>query len=248
MQPFAAGNPAGTPERTPSRPMNPTGIVFDLDGTLVDAFADIAAAINRPLAALGLPVKDVPTIKSLVGEGAGRLIERASEGAPPEKLPWIREEMMAYYRAHPADLASVYEDVLPMLEDFRDRGIAMAILSNKPHPMTLKTCEDLGISKYFTVIQGEDPEKAPRKPDPGALKALSAVEGLARPIMVGDGVPDGRVAANAGVPFVACLWGTRSREHLDEFNPVAVAETPAQLHRQLLDLLGINPEPSVPPG
>ncbi|MCC5876204.1 MAG: HAD family hydrolase [Candidatus Sumerlaeia bacterium] len=222
--------------------MKPTGIVFDLDGTLVDAFADIAAAINRPLAALGLPVKDVETIKNLVGEGAGRLIERASEGAPPEKLPWIREEMMAWYREHPADLATIYDDVLPMLDDFKARGISMAILSNKPHPMTLKTCEDLGISEYFTVIQGEDPQKAPRKPDPGALQALSKTNGLAHPIMVGDGVPDGRVAVNAGVPFVACLWGTRSREQLDEFNPVAVAESPAQLHRQLLELLGLNPE------
>lgn len=217
--------------------MRPTGIVFDLDGTLVDAFADIAAAINRPLSMLGMPTHDVETIKTLVGEGAGRLIERASEGAPAEKLPWIREEMMAWYRAHPADLAFLYDGVLPMLQDLHQRGIAMAVLSNKPHAMTLKTCEDMGITSFFTAIQGEDPDKAPRKPDPGALTALSTRPGLEHPLMVGDGIPDGKVAQNAGVPFVACLWGTRTREQLAEFNPVSVASTPVELHRQLLELL-----------
>lgn len=217
--------------------MASVGLVFDLDGTLVDAFEDIAVAINRPLAALGLPLKDASEIRELVGEGAGKLIERCSAGAPPEKLPWIREEMMGWYFDHPADHAFVYDGIREMLEEFHARGISMGVLSNKPHPMTVKTCDELGLSRYFRVIQGEDANLGPRKPDPALLLNLCGRMGTDRNLLVGDGVPDGQVAQNAGLPFVACLWGTRDRHHLEPFAPVAFVERPTELAAALRDLV-----------
>lgn len=209
--------------------MASVGFIFDLDGTLVDAFADIAAAINRPLKALGLPLQGPGAIRAMVGEGAGKLIERSSAGAPPEKLPWIREQMMDWYFHHPADHAFVYDGILEMLEEFHAKGIPMGVLSNKPHQMTLKTCEQLGIASYFRAIQGEDSNLAPRKPDPTLLLRMCGEMGAAKNLLIGDGVPDGEVARNAGLPFVACLWGTRDLHHLEPFDPAVIVEKPTEL-------------------
>jgi phosphoglycolate phosphatase len=215
-----------------------TAIVFDLDGTLADAFADIAAAINLPLGRRGLPLHDVASIKSMVGDGAGKLIERAvPAGTSAEDLAAIRTEMLAHYYAHPADNAFLYDGIRGVLESLHGRAVPLAILSNKPHPMTLETCRRLDISHYFAAIQGEDPQHAPRKPDPAALTALRTRLGVDQLVMVGDGVPDGLVAQRAAVPFVACLWGTRTREQLAPYTPVAVAEQPADLAPILHDLL-----------
>ena len=204
-------------------------LIFDLDGTLIDAFADIQAAINGPLSRRGLPTHDLDSIRSMVGDGAGKLIERASPAADVEMLAEITREMMDYYYQHPADLAFVYTGVFPMLDRLRALDIPMGILSNKPHPMTLKTCDQHGLGDYFQRIQGENGSASPRKPDPRALLGLRDELGVEEVIMIGDGVPDGKVAAAAGMPFVACLWGTRTREQLAEFSPVAVAEDVLEL-------------------
>lgn len=199
-------------------------IVFDLDGTLVDAFADIAAAMNHPLAARRLPIHDVNSIRQMVGEGVFRLIDRAAPGLPPDELDRIHAEMMEFYGAHPADHASVYQGVFPLLELLKYRGFRLAVLSNKPHVMTIATCELLGLAKYFDDIAGEDDPRVPRKPDPrGLLQQLARLRATDA-VLVGDGVPDGQTALAAGIPFVAALWGTRSREDLAPFNPIAYAE------------------------
>ena len=205
-------------------------VVFDLDGTLVDAFADIAAAMNAPLAARGLPTHTVATICTMVGDGAGKLIERAAPaGASPALLATLKEEMIAHYSAHPADHASVYPGVFPLLDRLRAQGIRLAVLSNKPHEMTLKTCAVLGLSPHFDEIVGEVEPDVPRKPDPTGLLAMLRRLGAEQALLVGDGVPDGQVAANAGIPFIAALWGSRTRDQLAPLNPIAFAETVPEL-------------------
>ncbi len=211
--------------------------VFDLDGTLVDAFEDIAEAINTPLRKRGYPEHSVDSIKRMVGEGAGKLIERATPGMEPEMVEEVRQEMLAKYIESPADNAAIYPGVFDLLEDLLDWGIVMGILSNKPHEMTVKTCEVLGLSRYFQDIVGEDAEASPRKPDPMGLESMIERAGATRAVLIGDGAADGQVAQNAGVPFIACLWGTRNREQLAEFAPVGFAESPAELEKLITDTL-----------
>jgi len=213
-------------------------VVFDLDGTLVDAFADITAAVNVPLGRRSMRTYTVAEIRGMVGDGAGRLVERAiPPGLAPEERRAIFEEMMVHYRAHPADQAHVYPGVFDLLEALLDWGVKLAILSNKPHPMTLQTCEDLGLTKYFEDILGEDPVKSPRKPDPAGLRGQLARLDAGTAILVGDGVPDGQVAAAAGIAFVGCLWGTRSEEELARLGPNGIAREVEELQPMLLRAL-----------
>lgn len=214
-----------------------TAIVFDLDGTLIDAFADIAAAINKPLSRRGVQPHPVESIHQWVGDGAGKLVERAT---PPEfhgELAEIREEMMVYYRAHPSDNAALYPGALEILKESRAAGHRLAVLSNKPHDVCLETCDRMGLMEYFDIVQGEDGAKSPRKPHPTALLGLLNHLAAERAVMVGDGNPDGEVAQRAGVPFIACLWGTRNRAQLAAYDPVGFAENLSQVPPLIRDAL-----------
>ncbi len=204
-------------------------VIFDLDGTLIDAFSDIADAVNVPLRRRGYPTHSVAAITEFVGEGAGKLIERATPNIPADEIEEVRREMMDYYRQFPAEHAIVYTGILPLLEGLRARGLRLGILTNKRIEMTHKTLVKLGLTNYFDDVVGEDGESTPRKPHPGGLLAQIQRLGGHSAILVGDGIPDGKVAIAAGVPFVAVLWGTRTREQLAEFNPIAYAETVEEL-------------------
>lgn len=212
--------------------------VFDLDGTLIDAFGDIASAINVPLRKRGLPLFDRESVHRLVGDGVRKAVERATPMLAPEEQAIALREVEEYYFEHPADEAIVYPGIFHLLEVLSDWGVRMAVLSNKPHPMTIRTCEHLGLTKYFQEIHGEDPPRMPRKPDAAGLLGIIERLGGDRAVMVGDAQPDGEVARNAGIPFVACLWGTRTREQLAPTNPVAWATQPVDLERILLEVLG----------
>lgn len=220
--------------------MGDTAVIFDLDGTLVDAFSDIAEAVNVPLRARGIAPHSMETIKRMVGDGAGKLLDRAAPMLPPEDQAAFRKEMLEYYYAHPADQAFVYEGIFPLLESLRAAGVPMGILTNKPHPMTVKTCEQMALTEYFQDISGIQVEGGLRKPDPRSLREQLARLGVSRGIMVGDGVPDGQVAEATGQPFVAVLWGTRGRAELEAFSPAAVAEQVGDLESILFSLLGLE--------
>ncbi len=207
----------------------PFAAIFDLDGTLVDAFEDIRAAVNAPLRARGLPPCSVEDIRNMVGDGVGKLLERAGHQVPPEEMDEFRREALAHYRAHPADNATVYPGVVTALEMIRAEGIRTGVLTNKPQAMTERTLDQLGLTPYFDDVRGEHPEESPRKPDPRGLLEQIERLGAVRAVVVGDGVPDGEVSQRAGVPFLACLWGTRTREQLEPYSPAAWADSPEDL-------------------
>ena len=213
----------------------PDAVIFDLDGTLVDAFADIAAAVNAPLSARGMPTHSIAQVNAMVGNGAVKLIERASPpGTPPEVREQILRDMLIYYAAHPTDHAKIYDGVPEVLKALRERGIRLGILSNKPHAILLNTCDVMDLTPYFDEIIGEREPDLPRKPNPQSLLAMIDRMNAKSPMLVGDGVPDGDVAQRAGVPYVAALWGSRTREQLAHLNPIAWGAQPRDLLRILL--------------
>lgn len=214
--------------------------IFDLDGTLVDAFADITAAINAPLERRGLPTHTVEDIHRMVGDGAGKLVEMATPAEHHENLPRIRAEMMVHYRKHGADTATIYPGALAVLDALKAEGVVLGLLTNKAHDVCEMTLKRLNLGHYFAAVQGEAGETSPRKPDPRALSMMIQQLGAAHAVMVGDGVPDGEVAMAAGIPFVACLWGSRNREQLAPFSPVAFASDPTELLAPILQALGLS--------
>lgn len=178
-------------------------VVFDLDGTLVDSAADLAAAVNHALRGLGLPERPVAEITTFVGEGAARLVERAV--APRVELlePGL-ELWWEHYRAHLLDQTRLYPGMAGLLRDAR---LPMAVHTNKPGSLARQILEGLGVLGLFTEVVGGD--EAPRKPDPGGTRAILARLGVspAEAVYVGDSVVDLELARAVPMPLVTVTWG-----------------------------------------
>ena len=143
--------------------------IFDLDGTLVDAFADITAAVNMPLVKRGVMPHPVESIRQWVGDGAGMLVERATPSHLMNEIETIHEEMLVYYTAHSSDLAELYPGILEVLKGLHADGVKIGVLTNKPHPVALDSCEKMGLTPYLHDVRGQCDVESPRKPDPAAL-------------------------------------------------------------------------------
>jgi phosphoglycolate phosphatase len=215
--------------------MLPKLVLFDLDGTLVDSAPDIAAALNAALAELGQPVQPLSVVKSYVGDGAAKLVERAAAPSPDLDQELLLERFKAQYAAHVCVHTRVYPGILETLEGFASRGAPLAIVTNKPGDLARALVRALALDRYFADVVG-DGDGFPRKPSPEIALALCARQGVAAPdaVLVGDGLPDVRLARAAGCRVAAVTWGYTSRE-------ILVAEAPDWLVEDPRVLLALPP-------
>ncbi len=167
------------------------GVIYDLDGTLVDSRADLADSVNAMLQRMGLPVRDDREVWSFVGEGAERLIRR-SLGAHEERYA----EVLAKTRLYPG-IEAILESPPPL----------RAVLTNKPGGFARQILRGLGVDQTFRAVLGGD--DAPRKPAPDGLLRLCALLGIApdETLMVGDSSVDLSTGKAAGVATCAVGWG-----------------------------------------
>jgi phosphoglycolate phosphatase len=184
--------------------------VLDLDGTLVDSLGDLHASVNHALAAVGLPPRSLEEVRGFVGEGARRLLER-SVGARADLLDPALEAWRVHYEAHLLDRTRPYPGIEAAL---RGAGRELAVLTNKPGAMARRILEGLGLAPRFRAVVGGG--EAPRKPDPGGLRALMAEAGAGpgETVLVGDSRVDVETGRAAGVRVVAVTWGLGRREEL----------------------------------
>lgn len=194
--------------------------VLDLDGTLVDSFADLSGSVNHALRAVGLPARPLAELRGFVGEGARLLLERSV--AP--RLDLLEPALAAWwehYDAHCTDRTALFPGMEAVL---RNAGRVLAVHTNKPGRLARKILEHLGVCGRFAAVLGGD--EAPRKPDPrGTLELVARLGG--RPedaVFVGDSLIDARTAAAAGIPFVAVTWGFGAREDLVAARPAALVD------------------------
>ena len=184
-------------------------VVFDLDGTLVDSASDIAEAVNRTLVDWSLPRVEESVIRGWIGDGARALVASAFSYAGKEiEL----DEVMPGFMVHYADCLLLYPTVYPgvvkTLQSLRERGIAVAVCTNKPERFVRPLLDALDLGGYFEVIVGGDtlPERKP-----SAVPLLHVVQhfGLqpAQCLMVGDSATDIQTAAAAGVPMALVTYG-----------------------------------------
>ena len=189
--------------------------MFDLDGTLADTLADIAASTNHVRARHGLAVLSAAVVKTFVGDGARSLLRRAlGEVLPTDAAAGERQIDAAFamyvehHRTQCLVQARLYPGVGAFLEGLRERGHALGVVTNKPEQFAKPLLRHLGLGELLGVIVGGDtlPQK---KPDPAplhfALRTLGAVAGVGT--MVGDSVQDLRAGKAAGLRTIACLFG-----------------------------------------
>ncbi len=186
----------------------PRTILFDLDGTLIDSVPDLAAALNRLLAARGLAGLGREAVAGMMGDGAKVLVARAfaaRDRAPDEAAV---SEFIADYTAHGVDGTFVYPGVAAALERLARGGWRMAVCTNKPEAAAHAVLGALRLDHWFAAVGGGD-SFATRKPDPAHLLATLAAAGgePGRAVMVGDQHNDVAGAAACAMPCVFAAWG-----------------------------------------
>jgi phosphoglycolate phosphatase len=200
-------------------------VLFDLDGTLADTAADLAAALNHALGQLGRPPLSVNDVRRMVGHGARTLLRRglSATGAMTEDLVEQAFPLfIGYYEAHIADHTRPFDGVDAALAGLDAQGVRLAICTNKPEALTHKLISVLGWESRFDAIVGGD-TLPQRKPDPAPVHEAIARAGGGRAAFVGDSINDTDAARAAGIPCVALTLGFSDRP-ADQLGATAVVD------------------------
>ncbi len=213
------------------------GIIFDLDGTLLDTLADVTAAANRVLTEYGFGTLTDAQMRPLVGAGLSELLAMAANTEDNELITKLVNGYRPYYAACMLERTRLYPGIADMLTALQRHNLPMAVLSNKPHEYTLPICDHYLARWPFVGILGHRPD-VPRKPDPTAALELSdAMKREPETILfVGDSDVDIQTAQNAGMPSLAVTWGLRDRDHLQAASPDQIIDHADELP----PLLGID--------
>ena len=212
--------------------------IFDLDGTLLDTLDDLWDAVNHTMDAHGFPRRTRDEVRAFVGNGVERLIE-LSLGIPDAQnhpdFAGIVADYRAYYAANSEHKTAPYPGVTDLIRRLLADGIAVSVVSNKPHGATVTLC-----AKYFpdvTVVCGErEAEGIRRKPWPDTV--FKAAEELGRTpeecVYVGDSEVDILTAKNAGMNCISVLWGFRDEVELREAGGTTFVRTADELYKELI--------------
>jgi phosphoglycolate phosphatase len=191
-----------------AEPEPPRGIVFDVDGTLIDSRRDIATAVNRMRAERSLPPLTVTEVAGMVGEGARVLVRRAlPPGTTREDLRAAVASYLAHYASVCLDTTRPYPGVSAMLASLAPSW-PLAALSNKGEALSRQILKGLGLDRYLREVVGGDTLPT-RKPNPGGLVLLADRLGVPvqRLLLVGDTWIDAETARAAGCRFALARWG-----------------------------------------
>jgi phosphoglycolate phosphatase len=197
--------------------VNLDAIIFDLDGTLVDSLADLADSMNEVLQAAAMPVHPTLAYRRYVGDGIATLVRRAlpANSRDEQTVGILTQRMRDAYKLRWNQKTRPYPGIAEMLTELGDRSVPLAVLSNKPQPMTCKVVSELLRAWQFAVVVGAEAGFA-RKPDPGGALEIAHRLNTApnRMAYIGDSDTDMLTAKAAGMYAVGALWGFRDGAEL----------------------------------
>ena len=210
-----------------------TGILFDLDGTLLNTLEDLLDATNYALELCGYPRRTLSELRRFVGNGAENQIRMSlPEGASPEEVQRVLKIYKPYYTEHCQVKTRPYDGILEALAVLKEK-YPIAVVSNKPDAAVKALCAEL-FPGIFAL--GEAPD-CPHKPAPDMVfKACRAI-GADTCVYVGDSEVDVRTAKNAGVPCLSVLWGFRDREEIEAAGGEHFCEKPIDLIEKIEEII-----------
>ena len=206
--------------------------IFDLDGTLLDTLADLAASVNYALGSCGLPQHTTDDVRRFVGNGVRVLMERAvPQGAQNPLFDTAFATFRQHYLEHSLDTTRPYDGIPQLLAELRQRGCRLAVVSNKFYAATQELCRHFFPDTISVAIGEHEAEGIRKKPAPDtvveALRQLGV--GSEGAVYVGDSDVDVLTARNSGLPCISVLWGFRSRDFLIQHGATTFALTPQNI-------------------
>jgi phosphoglycolate phosphatase len=206
-----------------------SGVVFDLDGTLVDSRRDIAEAANHALDKNGYATLAHDELESFVGDGAPLLMSRAARlDVKDERVVGLVADFLDYYAAHPIDHTNLMPGALRALDELQN--YPLGVCTNKPRRTSLAVIRGLKLEPRFAgLVAGDDLPL--RKPDPAPVIEAARRIGVAvsEIIMVGDGPQDVLSGRAAGAYTVGVRGGIQAFERLAASAPDCMIDTLAEL-------------------
>ena len=213
-------------------------VIFDLDGTLINTISDLAHCTNHVLLQNHYPEHELSRYPYFVGNGITKLIERA---LPPEArtstiISTVKAQFIAYYHQHKTDFSHPYPHIPGVLAELKNKGILLAVASNKYQAGTTELVEHFFGKHLFSVIFGQR-DQVPVKPDPCIVFDILKQTGMkpSLTLYIGDSGVDMHTARNGKLTSVGVTWGFRSRQELEENGADYIIDQP----QQILELLSI---------
>ena len=207
--------------------------IFDLDGTLTNTLESMTYSVNLTLKEMGLSQITKDQCRMFVGNGARVLIEEALKVSGDPKASRIEEGMKIYGRIFDQNCTyhvTPYEGIPEMLKALKDRGIHLAVLSNKPDRQTVKVVKEIFGDNIFDYAQGQK-DGIRRKPAPDGVWYLMEQMQVSKEecLYIGDSEVDAATGKNAGLKTIGVLWGFRDRKTLETAGADHLIERPEEL-------------------
>lgn len=206
-------------------------ILFDLDGTLLDTLDDLVNSVNYALRTHHLPERSHTEIRSFLGNGIRNLmLDAVGRGMSDEAFEPVFQTFRTYYVEHCLDKSKPFAGIIDLLKALQQRGITMAVVSNKLHPAVVELNERF-FKDYITSAVGES-ATVRRKPNPDAVLAALSELGCSKDeaVYVGDSEVDLHTAQNAGMQCMLVLWGFRDEDFLRSLPGASLfAQCPADI-------------------
>ena len=207
--------------------------IFDLDGTLTNTLESMTYSVNLTLEEMGLSKITKDQCRLFVGNGARVLMEKSLKAAGDTDASRIEEGMEIYGRIFDRNCTyhvTPYEGIPEMLKALKDKGIQMAVLSNKPDRQTVKVVKAIFGEELFDYAQGQK-EGIRRKPEPDGVWYLMEQMHVSKEecLYIGDSEVDAATGRNAGLKTIGVLWGFRDRKTLETAGADDLIDRPDEL-------------------
>lgn len=210
-------------------------VIFDLDGTLLDTLQDLTNSVNFALRCMKYPERTIEEVRAFVGNGIGKLMERAVPAHTDTQSAYKALQIFKeHYGAHCEDFTTPYPGIPTLLDSLKQRGVLIAVVSNKADFAVRKLCE-----KYFgnrILLAVGEKEGIRRKPAPDSVFSVMDQLGTSREetVYVGDSDVDIETARNAGLDSIIVTWGFREKENLIQSGASVLADSVSALENLLL--------------
>ena len=210
--------------------------IFDLDGTLLNTITDLGKACNYALEKMGFAPHPIQAYAYMVGNGVRNLMKKAQQDADEETIDKLLDYFKEYYNEHCLDTTRPYPGINELLENLTNRGVAIAVASNKYQEATDKIIKGCFPQFNFVSVEGQI-EGRNRKPDPSIIFSILEKFPVAKRdvVYIGDSGVDIECAKRACIESIGVSWGFRSVGELRRANADYIVSHPAEILDRLED-------------